>query len=107
MRETISPEWGYLSLVLKGEETSMWKPNYRQKENLVKLCYDVIKLIVGGIAAADILQKNIPKANSWIAFGICLVLLVAALILGKDKQVIDSEKEKKGGAVDYQNGLLI
>ncbi|MDD3293962.1 MAG: hypothetical protein PHG20_04670 [Geobacteraceae bacterium] len=73
--------------------------NKKQKESLAKLCYDVIKLIAGGMAVAGIMQQEIPVDKISLALVLCSIILGIALVL-EDKDDEDKnlgEKERKNG----------
>jgi len=71
----------------------MFDFNKRQRVSLAKLCYDVIKLVCGGIAVAGIMQKEVPFDKIWLALMFSGVFLWAALALEDDPE----EKCKDGG----------
>ena len=73
--------------------------NKKQKDSLAKLCYDVIKLIVGGMAIAGIMQKEIPADKIRLALVLCAIFLGVALMLEDEK-----EGERKPRKKQRKNG---
>lgn len=74
--------------------------NKKQKDSLAKLCYDLIKLIVGGMAIVGVMQKEIPDDKIRLAFVLCAVFLAGALILEDEKKEDRNpgkKKRKNGG----------
>jgi len=74
--------------------------NKKQKDSLAKLCYDLIKLIVGGMAIVGVMQKEIPDEKIRLAFVLCVVFLAGALIFEDEKEEDQNDekmKRKDGG----------
>ncbi len=95
--ETKSPDGEFLSpATRRGDKMLKLKFNEKQRENLVKLCYDIIKLVVGGIAVAGIMQKDPPGFKILFAFAACVALLVAASLLEKDNTLAEKKRGRGG-----------
>ena len=73
--------------------------NKKQKESLAKLCYDVIKLIVGGMAIIGVMQKEIPADKIRLALVLCAIILGMALVLEDE-----DDEDKNPGKKKRKNG---
>jgi uncharacterized membrane protein YraQ (UPF0718 family) len=69
--------------------------NKKQKDSLAKLSYDVIKLIVGGMAVAGIMQKEIPADKIRLALVLCAIILGIALVLEDEDDANQKPRKKR------------
>lgn len=69
--------------------------NKKQKDSLAKLCFDVVKLIVGGMAIAGIMQKEIPADKIRLALVLFTIILGMALVLEEEDYANQKPRKKR------------